>query len=229
MIKNEVNVEEVLNVDYVIKRNVEFSGKFNKTSRFILPLLDLNQGGKAMSMYLQGAFYDDHSIEHDFTKPVFVLFKVRNQKEKAWTEMYKLLSEKQSFIMDYYVGEQDGASLIMFVFDIPDKWANDYFLFKQGKYSKTSKEYKEKFTKVFYNSQGVAQEGKEWGILNKTDAIKNEVTKIFINPKTATPDEVRAFRKDMDDWDEVWDAPQPKEEIYHYSENSITSDTSAKF
>lgn len=223
MTRNNVDIEAILRVDYKIRENIEFNGRFNKTSRFILPLLDLSSGSKLMSSYLKGAFYDDDSIEHDFEKPVFVLFKVKNQRDRGWQELSKLLAAKSTYIMDYYVGEQDGGALIMYVFDLPSKWTGDYRLFKRGRYSKMSEEYKSRFSKVIYTANGESKEGREWGILHKSDILKNEVVKLFINPPTSTAEDVINFRRDMDSWEEVWDAPHEAEEIYHYATDTVTN------
>lgn len=229
MTKNEVDLSVVLKEDYKVKENIEFNGRLNKTSRFILPMLGLHANGKTISKYLKSAFIDDKAIEHDFQSPVFILFRVANQKAKDWQELSKALITtgvcKDAYMMDYYVGDEDGMSLIMFVFDLPSKWAKDYEHFKAGRYSKMSDEYKTKFPKIVYTASGDTKEGREWGILNKSDILKDEVVKKFINPSTSTPENVISLRRDMDTWDEVWDWPNPAEEIYHYAADSITDST----
>ena len=222
MTKNNVDIDAVLREDYKVKENLEINGRFNKTSRFVLPMINLSLNNKIIAKYLKNAFIDDQSVEHDFVQPVFLLFKVKNQKDKDWQDLYKLITTpgyKESFIMDYYIGQEDDNALVMFVFSVPEKWSNDYSAFKDGRYSKMSSELKNKFQKTVYAVNGEAKEGKEWGIVHKSDIIKDEVVKKFINPSTSTIEEVRRFRKEMDSWDEVWDAPQEAEEIYHYNDN----------
>lgn len=223
MLRNDVDIESILQTDHRIRECIEFNGKFNKTSRFIMPLLEISSGGKLTSMFLKGAFMDDYSIEHDFTRPVFLLFSVKNQRDRGWQELCKQLNARRDYIMDYYVGEQDNSSLIMYVLELAPKWGDDYELFKQGRYSKMSEQYKAKFPKTIYSASGVAKEGREWGILHKSDILKNEVVKLFINPGTSNAEDVIRFRRDMDDWNEVWDAPHEEHETYHYDPDIATN------
>ncbi len=215
MTVNEVNTDEVAVEDYKEHEN-EFNGRFNKTSLFILPMIDLHVTGSNTMRYLRNAFLNDEGIEHDIDRPLFVLYRVKNQREKYWLDYSKVLFNKPSYITDYYVGMDGVYHLIMFVFQIPEKWKDDISHFKSGRYSLVSKELKAKFDQYVYTSSGEKREVRTWGILNKSDSIKDEVVRRFIVPSTSIPEDVITLRRDMDSWEEIWDMPHDKEEVFHY-------------
>ena len=220
MTKNDINIKEILKETYKSKAS-EWNGKYNKTSRFCLPMIDLNISGKAISRFLKNAYLDDHTYEHNIERPLFLLMEVKNLHEKMWVELYKILTKnenyKKYYITDYYVGSRDEYNQIMFLMQIPKKWANDLEMFKNGSYSKFSNQYKSKFVQ-FNNDE---TECKEWAILNKTESYKDQLAKAFINLSTTTKEQAIKFRKEIDSWEEVYDKVWPAEEIYKY--NATTS------
>ena len=78
--------------------------------------------------------------------------KLKDLKDKEWYDFHKtvLLNNfvKDLYLMDYYVGREDQQELIMYVFNIPKEYEKDYDLFKVGRYSKMSDNFKSKFTKI---------------------------------------------------------------------------------
>jgi hypothetical protein len=217
MIRNDVDINSTVSEHY--KENItEYTvGRLNKTSHFVLPMIDLSTTGAVISRYLRNAFLDDEGIEHDFTRPVFLLFRVKNPKDKPWTDFCKASVNRDAYITDYYVGrDSDNADLIMFVFQVPEKWSDDFEFYKIGRYSLTSKEYKNKFPEFVFTPSGAKRETRAWGILNKSETLKDEVVKHFINPGTSKPEDVISLRREMNTWDEIWDKPMEKEEIFRY-------------
>ena len=217
MLINEVNVDNVVLEDYKEPDSV-FNGRYNKTSLFALPFLGMSVTSATSTKYLRNAFIDDRGIEHDFEHPLFLLFSVKNQKDKVWIDFCKTLTKSEIYVTDYYVGVDAMINhLIMFVFKVPEKWVVDFEFFKAGRYSKMSDAYKVKFAQYTYSASGTKRETKMWGILNKSDALKDEIVKTFIVPETSTKEDVINLRREMDGWDEIWDAPQPYHEIFLYN------------
>ena len=222
MLVNDVVIDEILQDDYLDHQS-EFNWRrgnrpYNKTSFFCLPMISMSIEGNACAKYLRNAYINDANIEHDFINPLFVLFKVPNIKEKPWQDFVKAASIRDVYITDYYVGQEGTSSLYMYVFKIPKVYEDDYINFKKGRYSLMSAEYKSKFPQYLYSPSGTKRESRMWGILNKSDSLKDEVVKMFIVPTTSSPEDVISLRRDMDNWNEVWDAPNFKSEIFHYKE-----------
>lgn len=215
MLRNDIDPNLVIIEDYH-EHESEFNGKYNKASLFTLPFIDMSVGTNITTRYLRNVFVDDFGIEHDFVRPLFLLFSVKNQKERFWVDFCKTAVARDVYVTDYYVGTDEDEHLIMFVFRVPEKWAEDYKNFKVGRYSLMSDVYKKKFAQHTFSPSGEKRETRMWGILNKSDALKDAVTKMFIVPTTATAEDVVTLRRDMNNWDEVWDKPQPAEEIFRY-------------
>lgn len=221
MFKNDIDLNNILEDDWK-DHDSEFNWKrgvkiFNKTSYFALPLIGMTVEGNTCSRYLQNAYVNDHSIEHDFENCLFLLFKVKNQKEKFWIDFCKAAELKDNYIFNYLVGKNGDYDLLMYVFKVPEKWIPDFQFYKKGQYSKTSEAYKKLFPQYIYTPSGDKRESRIWGILNKSNALKDEVVKKFIVPTTSTADDIINLRRDMDSWEEIWDAPQKNAEIYAYS------------
>lgn len=231
MLINEVDLSLLLQDDWR-DHDSEFNWKkgtriFNKTSYFVLPMIGMSVDGNICSRYLRNAYLDDKGIEHDFIRPVFMLFRVRNQKEKFWTDFCNAAQTRSTYLTDYYVGQDSDSALIMYVFQVPDKMADDYKYFKAGQYTKMSDQYKKGFEQYIFSPSGDKRESRIWGILNKSETLKDEVVKRFIVPTTSTPDDVVSLRRDMNKWDEIWDAPHENTEVYHcnYANANTTSGT----
>lgn len=222
MIKNETDVEAILAQNSTVKQSKFNNGKFNKTTMFVLPMVEMNYKMRWLSKYLKNAFLDDGGIEHDFIRPVFLLMKVKNYKEKDWQDFCKSVLTldilRQSYITDYYIGQEDGHNLVMYVFNVSAKWAEDYDLFLQGMYSKMSDRYKSIFSREVYLTTGEKRESQVWGALHKSDTLKDTVVKEFINPSTSTAEDVISLRRDMNTWEEIWDKPQLREETFRFKE-----------
>jgi len=222
MRKNEIQINDVLQETFQSKESLYNGTRFNKTSKFCLPMVDLHCSGKALSRYLVNAYLDDLGLEHDIEQSLFLLFSVRSQKDKMWRDFCDIFSARGShrkfYVTDYYVGKKGNSDLIMYVLQIPNKWQSDFELFKKGRYSLFSKEYRSLFPKTVQLNTGEKVEGKEWGIINKSAFRKDFLAKEFINPPTTTVEQAMRFRKEMDNWDEIWEIPLDDHEKYHYTD-----------
>ncbi len=229
MIKNDVDIEAILAENSEVTQSKFNGGRYNKTSLFALPMIEMHYKMRWLSKFMKNAFLDDGAIEHDFIRPIFVLMKVKDQQDKDWQDFCQGINTisqiKPLFITDYYIGQEDGHSLLMYVFTVSEKWSGDFELFKNGQYSKMSDKYKKMFPKDVYLSTGGKKESQVWGALYKSDNLKDAVVKEFINPKTSTVEEVITFRRDMDSWDEIWDKPHAREEVYRYKDNKEDANT----
>jgi len=223
MTKNEIDIDEIIQEKWKPHES-SFNGKYNKTSLFLLNMIELNIRERLVAKYFVNAYLDDKEYEHDLVRPLFVLFKVTDVFSREWIEFTKVIRYKEPLakhlILDYNVGKEDKADLIMFVFRIPDRWKEDYYHFKAGRYSKFSEIYKKLFPKDVKGSDGKLTESIVWGAMYKSANLKNMVAKKLTpcDNKGVILDEVgyKEIRSILDKVDEIWDAPRRDEEYYRY-------------
>lgn len=199
MIKNEVDVDKILAAKWKIATS-RFDKEYTKTSQFMLNSLDLVLSPLMLRSF-QNVFIDDAIHEHEYIRPLFILFKIDNIKD--WNRIYQDLVKHINYVSDYNVGQEDGKDLIMVVFKVPDKYADDYQLFRMGRYSKFSDAYKSKF--IRYLNYKTKEESTIWQVLNKTDSIKRNMEKIL--------EMEEGF---FDNMEEVWEKPLKEREVYNY-------------
>lgn len=235
MIRNSVDIDRLLAHSSEVEQSKFNGGRFNKTTLFLLPMINLSHRMRAMTKYLKNAFLDDGGIEHDFKRPIFLLMKVKDYKDRDWIDFTKSVLNmdvaSKAYLMDYSIGREDGHDLVMYVFDVPDEWASDLERFKLGQFSKISDKFKKKFPQYVYLSNGEKRESQQWGAMNKSEALKDAVVKEFINPGTSTVDDVISLRRSMDDWDEIWDSPKLEEEVFRLNQkyaDTYTDEASAE-
>lgn len=96
-----------------------------------------------------------------------------------------------------YIDDYSYNNSIVYVFDVPEKWINDYEAFKQGKYSQLSKEYKTHVLDFWSQKSGSAM---HWILNNKKENIKHYL-KIKRNISL----------KDLNNPGELWFKPGEKE------------------
>ena len=111
------------------------------TSIFIVPTLGINRDGLLTNGFING-YIKDINKEYGIDV-VYILFKPKNlDKFRDFLEAEYALTKSVVDDYDY----EDG--FIVVVYQINPFWKNDINLIKQGKYSKTSPEFQEKFPKV---------------------------------------------------------------------------------
>lgn len=211
MTKNDIKIDDILQTTGLVKQSKYNGGNpltgegFNKTSLFILPMIQLNSKERPLSVYFKNAFVDDLLLEHDLENCVFVLLSVKELYDTKWNNLTYLLENNPNYVLDYFVGKEQENSLFMYVFKIPERFVDDYKLITSSKYSKTSEQYKKLFPPHVYTTSGVRKESNVFGILTKSDYLKDKIVKEFINPSTSSPEEVIQLRREIDSWNEVWD------------------------
>jgi hypothetical protein len=210
MIKNDVNINELIKEDYKVPESV-FDTKRTKTSHFMLNTIFPNNS-IISTEYFVNAFLDDEKFDHDVVRPIFILFKT-SLKDNKWTMLSQKIKTKAEFVLEYFCGIQDGKHLIMMVFSVPDKFAKEYELFKIGKYSKFSENYKKLFPQYLTNDRAQSPESKIWQALYKSDALRKELENYF----TVTPNGSNPTRFAPED--ELWGIIEPKYEVYRYGNN----------
>lgn len=207
MIKNNVNISEVLQNKWEIFQS-RYDGKYTKTTQFLLSSLELKITASLLC-WLENAFIDDANHAHNYTRPIFLLFKVREDKE--WDKTYQYLITHENYVNDYNVGMDGTDDLVMVVFSVPKKFQNEYFHFKQGRYTKFSEEYKKKFPKYLSSQKekGGKKEATVWQILHNTKSLKRKLEEEF-----------GLSENFLDEQDEIWDIPRKSREVFNYKSNN---------
>lgn len=96
------------------------------------------------------AYIADEGFDENYTCPIFVLYRIDTttaHRDKMWSEFEKSMKNNPSFQCDYYVGKEAELDLVMYVFETPKRFQEDYYKFLEGKYSEFSEEYKTVFSK----------------------------------------------------------------------------------
>jgi hypothetical protein len=207
MTKNEIKLNEVLKEDYITPGS-EYDGKYTKTTQFMLPAIGVNVKNRLIFNFFINAYLDDKGHRHQYERPVFVLFGVKDFENRDWQKVYSTLVKAPNYLMDYDVGEQDGNKLVMLVFQVPLEFENDYYHFKRGRYSRFSDTYKDKFPKMLQGDGG-QEESILWQIINKAPALKRKLEEIF---------GLETGQLDWPDTKEIWDMPQKTREYYRYEQ-----------
>jgi hypothetical protein len=237
MIKTEETLEQILLSKYTPQLS-PYNGAYTKTATFLLPMVNINIDNSYIRKYLSGAYLDDKGIEHNYVRPIFVLFKVKDFNEKNWKELYNELNSRENKIHEYDLGAQEVIekstfasaiiekpviyNLVMMVFSTPDKWMESYYHFKNGRYSKMSIEYKKLFPQFITDNKSKTNESIIWGAMNNSSNLKDKVAKEFCvkdnygNP--INPLDYKKLREEMDSWGEIWARPIPEQEIYRYKD-----------
>jgi hypothetical protein len=139
------------------------------TSIFIVPTLSIGKEKLVDNGYING-YIKDGKRDVQYENAVYLLFKPENlDKFKSFLdEEY----ERTKQIIDDYDYE-DGYVVI--VYQLDKKFKKDFDLIKQGKYSKTSKEFQDLFPKVIKMKKGnriYDQISTQYRIFNKTQDLK---------------------------------------------------------
>lgn len=207
MLKNEVVLLEILKEDSFVKLG-SYDGAYTKTTMFMLPAINIDIRSRFINKYLNNAFLNDRSTPNDFIRPIFLLFNVKNFVERDWKDFSAILSAKEEYITDYYAGKEGPYNLVMYVFSVPEKWSKEYNLFKNGKYSKFSQEYKDKFPETITLRNGREVESVVWGAMNKSSALKQKIKEELFDKKEWNI---------VESLDEIWEMPKRQTEIFKYN------------
>jgi len=170
----------------------------NKTALLLLAGIDISEAA-LVRLGLINCFIGDEDYDgecgRDGKHYLFLLFK--NGDQVLLGKLINLADVKD----EYDVGE-----FTMLVVDWPERWYKEWDLFIDGKYSKFSPEYKEKFTqeapplaKKVVRKSGTSN---GWLIVNKHEAMRR-----FQEERIGVP---------LEDWQEVSSIIDMEEEIFNY-------------
>jgi hypothetical protein len=112
------------------------------TSIFIVPTLKIDRDKLKDNGYLNGYLSDDRR-DVQYKNSVYLLFKPDNLDK--FREFLDDEAVRTKNLLDDYDYEN---GFVVVVYKLDNKWKADFLLIKQGKYSKTSKEYQALFPKV---------------------------------------------------------------------------------
>jgi hypothetical protein len=143
--------------------------KKNITSFFMVPTLKVPNEGFKYHGYIN-AFVKDLQKEIQYEDCIYVLFKPINI--DAFREFLDGEYERTDTLIDDYDYE-DG--LVVLVYKLNPKFKKDFQLIKEGKYSKTSNEFKEQFQKIKrIEVNGLRRDelSMQWRIFNKTSDLR---------------------------------------------------------
>lgn len=187
--------------------------KVNNTTGFIMPILFKDPCLQNLSRKLVGVSLIDYFFingfrtaylnDHDFPQEncIFLVFKPIEFTEK-FKNFCEILEEHKEYKQNYDV--EDG---VIFVFNINSAYKKDIEFLKQGKYSKTSKGFKELFPQYIKNKKGQKELFPNWMILQKHPQQRKNME-----------DKVGCA---IDENAELWDAFNPKYEILNYNEEFV--------
>ena len=224
---NNIQIEDVLYTKTIQAINPYNLGRFNKSTYFLLPMFGHYIGTSGLFRdLLVNIYLDDCEHEHKYIRPLFFLFKTPSFTNIDWINLQKHFKEKSPFadtyLNEYFVGieTKNGKHdfLYMFVFTCPKNYIEDFYKFKQGKYSEFSLEYKKKFPKEA-RSLGKIVESKIYGAIHKTESLKNFLVSEFLVDKK----EEEKFRNLLNTCAELWDKPKPEEEYFNYKNHENTN------
>lgn len=211
----KLQLAEVLQEDYLTQKT-EYDGNFTKTSQFMVPLVGIKLSHDLVFKYFVNSYLSDIEHPHEYERPIFILFSVTSFKEADWIKIYNSLIKSPNYLTEYDVGVQDGKFLFMMVFQIPEKYKDDYLNFRLGKYSLFSDEARLMFPK--YINANTKKKSTHWQIINKDPELVWIVEQKFNMPygewfKPTIIDGVTYPAPT-----EIWDKPNKKQEYYRHKQ-----------
>ena len=189
---------------YVEPEVSKLCNKATYSTLFLLPSLGISLSDRYLARYFLNAFIDDLAIKHDFQNPLFLLFQT-SKFDENWKMYEKFLRNKENFVYEYNCGMKDEKFLVMFVFEFPSLFKEDYVHFLNGKYSSFSDFYC-KFIQKIIPLGGDQVENPAWGAIRKTDTLKAKIEDII--------------GQSISKYREYWPQYKPEREIYRYILNS---------
>lgn len=171
----------------------------NKTIYFMLPLLGYSiktWGPNMLGAYLSA----DPAIDVDVERPLFVVYK-HEPDNPEWRQLEDALDSIPECVGSYLAADDQ---LLVYVFEIAERFEDDYYNFLSGKYSQFSAEAQHRCLHA-----------------QKTDGEKKLIEKIFkrdpgLGAKMA--DSLRVNRSEWDSSYEVWDAVNQRD---HFKLNNF--------
>lgn len=180
-----------------ISNHTKKSVKKNKTTLFLLPLLELHYPDLVNHGFVN-AYLGDDNYEIICDNHMFLLFNpVKFTKE--FEEFASVLRTHPYFSLEYDCPENE-LGKVMFVFGIPSEYNHIVSNVKKGEYSKVDKRYVNKYFPKFIDGKVSIR----WKVFYKDPSLKK-----FWEDKLAV-----VIESDK----ELWDIPEAKEEILNYKQ-----------
>lgn len=206
---NKVDIRKVIENTWIMHK-YERDGAMSKTVQFMLPSLELTISTLVIKAFVN-AYINDADYEHEFDQPVFLLFKITNKKD--WDVIYEQLTSNKNYVLDYNCGcNEQGEDLVMIVFEVPEKFKEDYQNFKLSRYSKFSEEYKKKFPR-YLAVKNQKEETVVWQIINKSAKLKRDIEL-----------DLKLVHGYLDNQEEIWGKLKKDTEIYNYKKTNKDGD-----
>jgi hypothetical protein len=187
--------------------------KKNITSIFMVPTLAIPYGKLNENGYING-YIDDLTHSSKYKNCVFVLFKPDDL--DVFREFLDSEYERTKAVIEDY--DYEGGFVVV-VYQLDNKYKKDFKLIKQGKYSKTSKEFQKLFPKtikIVKNSLHKEEISLQYRIFNKNrDLINFWEEKLGINL-------IETVGEDFELW-EGWDEQKEILEINKIKETLCTT------
>lgn len=143
--------------------------KKNVTSIFMVPTLKINKEKLFGNGFING-YTTDAGRDVQYEDSVYVLFRPENM--LLFREFVDGEYERTKSIIDDY--DYDGGFIVL-VYELNSKFKKDFNLVKKGKYSKTSKEFQNLFSKVVKVVKGGLSRDElslQYRVFNKTEDMK---------------------------------------------------------
>jgi hypothetical protein len=139
------------------------------TSIFMVPTLKINKDQLLIHNFIN-AYIKDIEKEIEYEDCVFLVFKPKTL--ETFQEFVEREYERTPQLVDDY--DYDKGYVIL-VYTLDPRWERDFLLVKQGKYSKTSKEFQNQFSKVTTTIKGgkkKEQASLQYRIFTKDDELR---------------------------------------------------------
>jgi hypothetical protein len=139
------------------------------TSIFMVPTLKINRDDFTENNFLN-AYLEDVRRDIQYENAVYLLFKPVNFDK--FREFLDKEYERTKDIIDDYDYEE---GFVVLVYQLNKKWEKDFDIVKQGKYSETSKDFQNIFTKVIkVVNNGLRRDeiSLQYRIFNKSEELR---------------------------------------------------------
>ncbi len=175
------------------KVNSKLTGGINKSTIFLLPLLDFNRDfiNKNMQSLVNIYYHCEEDIDYNnsYKDKVYCVFKKDSFDHKKAVNMYNT---------PQFIGNIEKDNYLIFIFKVPEIFLNDYELFKKGMFSKMS---------AFYKARVIAE-------YVPPDV---EYLKAILDPTDKDKQQLSLFLGLREQVKEVYSVPETSEEIFKLS------------
>lgn len=176
-----------------LKVSKKLTGSINKSTIFLLPLLDFNRDfiNKNMQSLVNIYYHCEEDIDYNnnYKDRVYCVFKKENFDHKKAVNMYNT---------PQFIGSIEKDKYLIFIFKVPEIFLQDYLLFKKGMFSKMSNFYKARVIAEYVPPDVEYLKA----ILYPTDDDKHQLS-LFLGAKEKIK--------------EVYSVPETSEEIFKLS------------